>query len=135
MTSRFFGVEVGDASEFCERLVASSLISPSRFGELLAEYSAAYSEASSRSTRTLSEFLIANRIITRWQVEKLLEGRYEGFFIDHYMLVGHVRAGEEYSTFAAIDTVTRQEVLIDVSPPLIVKGRRAATPRYRVRER
>lgn len=132
MDSRFTGLKATEARKFCELLVASGIVSPDDLGALVSAYCQVNAEASAQSARNLSDFLIARGVITAWQADKLRDGRYKGFFIDHYILVDFVRAGDESSTFAALDTVANRRVLLEISP--VIRANRSPKASYRVVE-
>ncbi len=133
MSPKFMGIDVGDARGFCEVLLASKLVPSDDLAALLGEYCRTVPSAASRSERGLSEFLISRSVITPWQADKLRQRRYKRFFVDQYLLLDHVSAGVEYSTFAALDTTTKSRVLLDIWPPVPPRDRYSGL-RYRVRQ-
>jgi eukaryotic-like serine/threonine-protein kinase len=42
----------------------------------------------------VADRLIAYGVITRWQAEKLMEGRHKGFFLGKYKLLDHLARAE-----------------------------------------
>ena len=69
--------------------------------------------------KTVTHFLIEKNIITQWQSEKLLEGRYKGFFLGKYKLLGHLGTGGMSSVYLADHVLMQRRVAIKVLP----KGR------------
>ena len=69
--------------------------------------------------KTVTQFLIEKNIITQWQSEKLLEGRYKGFFLGKYKLLGHLGTGGMSSVYLADHVLMQRRVAIKVLP----KGR------------
>ena len=69
--------------------------------------------------KTVTHFLIEKKIITQWQSEKLLEGRYKGFFLGKYKLLGHLGTGGMSSVYLADHVLMQRRVAIKVLP----KGR------------
>ena len=69
--------------------------------------------------KTVADFLIEKKLITEWQSEKLLEGRYKGFFLGKYKLLGHLGTGGMSSVYLADHVLMQRRVAIKVLP----KGR------------
>jgi hypothetical protein len=46
-----------------------------------------------KDVEQLSDFLIAQNVITNWQSKKLLDRKYKGFFLGKYKLLGHIGVG------------------------------------------
>ena len=69
--------------------------------------------------KTVTDFLIEKKLITEWQSEKLLEGRYKGFFLGKYKLLGHLGTGGMSSVYLADHVLMQRRVAIKVLP----KGR------------
>ncbi len=69
--------------------------------------------------KTVTNFLIEKKLITQWQSEKLLEGRYKGFFLGKYKLLGHLGTGGMSSVYLADHVLMQRRVAIKVLP----KGR------------
>jgi serine/threonine-protein kinase len=64
---------------------------------------------------------IANRLvgyglITRWQAEKLMEGRHKGFFLGKYKLLDHLGTGGMSSVYLAEHVLMQRRVAIKVLP-------------------
>jgi hypothetical protein len=60
---------------------------------------------------------IANRLVergllTRWQANKLLEGKSKGFFLGKYKLLGHLGTGGMSSVYLAEHTLMQRRVAI-----------------------
>lgn len=49
----------------------------------------------------LAKALEAEKVITRWHSEKLLKGKYKGFFLGKYKLLGHIGSGGMSSVYLA----------------------------------
>ena len=64
----------------------------------------------------LSDRLIDAEIVTRWQAEKLLEGRHKGFFLGKYKLLGHLGTGGMSSVYLAEHSLMHRCVAIKVLP-------------------
>ena len=58
--------------------------------------------------------LVAEKVLTRYQAERLLGGRYRGFFIDHYRLLAVLGAGGMGLLYVAEDGETGRRVALKV---------------------
>ena len=64
----------------------------------------------------LAAHLIESGIITKWHADKLLAGKYKGFFLDKYKLLGHLGSGGMSSVYLAESKSTGQKRAIKVLP-------------------
>ena len=67
-------------------------------------------------TAELTEHLIDSGIITQWHADKLLAGKYKGFFLDKYKLLGHLGTGGMSSVYLAESKSTSKKRAIKVLP-------------------
>jgi serine/threonine-protein kinase len=51
--------------------------------------------------KKLASFFVAADLLTEWHVEKLLGGKYKGFFLGKYKLLGHIGTGGMSSVYLA----------------------------------
>lgn len=64
----------------------------------------------------LAEKLVSAGLLTRWQSNKLLEGRYKGFFLGKYKLLDHLGSGGMSSVYLAEHVLMQRRVAIKVLP-------------------
>jgi serine/threonine protein kinase len=64
----------------------------------------------------VSSYLLEAGLITRWQCDKLLEGKHKGFFIGKYKLLGHIGSGGMSHVFLAQHVLMRRRVAIKILP-------------------
>ena len=64
---------------------------------------------------TFCNQLVESGLLTRWQCEMLLNGRWKGFFMGTFKLLRYVGCEGNCSNYAAEDVNTKQRVLVRVS--------------------
>jgi serine/threonine-protein kinase len=67
-------------------------------------------------TDSAADSLVRRGIITRWQADRLLEGRHKGFFLGKYKLLDHLGTGGMSSVFLAEHVLMQRRVAIKVLP-------------------
>ena len=60
--------------------------------------------------------MVTENLLTKWQVDKLLQGKHKGFFLGNYKLISLLGAGGMSSVYLAEHTVMRRRVAIKVLP-------------------
>ena len=60
--------------------------------------------------------LVQSGLLTRWQADRLLEGRHKGFFLGKYKLLDHLGTGGMSSVFLAEHVLMQRRVAIKVLP-------------------
>ncbi|MEC8474405.1 MAG: serine/threonine-protein kinase, partial [Planctomycetota bacterium] len=69
----------------------------------------------------LSNLFVRQGLLTDWHVEKLLAGKYKGFFLGKYKLLGHIGTGGMSSVYLAEHTRMGDQRAIKVLPKSRVK--------------
>ena len=64
----------------------------------------------------VASHLVEAGLITRWQADRLLEGRHKGFFLGKYKLLGHLGTGGMSSVYLAEHVLMQRRVAIKVLP-------------------
>ena len=64
----------------------------------------------------LAERFIAAQLVTQWQMEQLLRGKYRGFRLGKYTLKGHLGTGGMSSVYLSEHPIMRRPVAIKVLP-------------------
>ncbi len=67
-------------------------------------------------TERVAEHLVTTGLLTRWQCDKLLEGRHKGFFLGKYKLLAHLGTGGMSSVYLAEHVLMQRRVAIKVLP-------------------
>jgi len=70
----------------------------------------------------LADWMVEQRIINRWQADHLLAGKYKGFMLGKYRLLGHLGTGGMSSVYLAEHPVMERRVAIKVLPRKNVKN-------------
>ena len=69
----------------------------------------------------IAELFVRKNLLTEWHVEKLLSGKYKGFFLGNYKLLGHIGTGGMSSVYLAEHTRMGDKRAIKVLPKSRVK--------------
>ncbi|HYW81511.1 MAG TPA: serine/threonine-protein kinase [Thermoguttaceae bacterium] len=98
---------------FLDLLRRSGLVEKDQLAGVLLELK---QEADSYDTDALAERLVDARLLTRWQCDKLGEGRHKGFFLGKYKLLDHLGTGGMSSVYLAEHVLMQRRVAIKVLP-------------------
>lgn len=99
---------------FVAVLKKSSLIEADRLQRLVAEYTQA--GGSPDDSPKLAEFLVTNGAVTRWQADKLLQGKHKGYFLGKYRLLSLLGKGGMSSVYLAEHVLMRRRCALKVLP-------------------
>ncbi len=69
-----------------------------------------------RTAESIADRMVAHRLVNRWQADNLLQGKYKGFTLGKYMLLGHLGTGGMSSVYLAEHPVMERLVAIKVLP-------------------
>jgi eukaryotic-like serine/threonine-protein kinase len=101
------------AEAFLDLVDRSGLVEKDRLDAALRNAKSATGEATAAE---LADRLVEANLLTRWQAARLLEGRYKGFFLDQYKLLGHLGSGGMSRVYLAEHVVMQRRVAIKVLP-------------------
>ncbi|HVU87210.1 MAG TPA: protein kinase [Pirellulales bacterium] len=101
---------------FVDLVRRSGLIEQSQLEAALAEFERQAADRSAADAHALCAFLVDRGLLTKWQSDKLLEGRHKGFFLGNYKLLGHLGTGGMSSVYLAEHVVMRVRRAIKVLP-------------------
>ncbi len=65
---------------------------------------------------TLAQHLVTSQLITRWQADNLLRGKYKGYFLGKFKLLGLLGSGGMSSVYLAEHTLMRRKQAVKVLP-------------------
>ena len=66
--------------------------------------------------QVLADVLMEAGLLTPWQCEKLFEGKYKGFFLGKYRLLGHIASGGMSMVYLAEHVLMQRRVAVKVLP-------------------
>ncbi len=101
---------------FLDLLRRSGLVEKDRLNALLLEMKREAGGHSISDTERVAQRIVEAGLITRWQADKLLEGRHKGFFLGKYKLLGHLGTGGMSSVYLAEHVLMQRRVAIKVLP-------------------
>ncbi len=104
------------ANKLIELLRRSGLIDEARLTSFLEKAAAEHGEAALEDQPQLADLLIQAGLITRWQADKLLQGKHKGFRLGKYKLLGQIGKGGMSSVYLAEHELMRRRVAIKVLP-------------------
>lgn len=104
-----------NAKSFLSLLQKSGIVPEDRLKTALAELSK-HAAGRKVSLDELSDHLIEFGVITPWQSEKLQSGKYKGYFLGKYKLLGHLGTGGMSSVYLGEHTITAQKRALKVLP-------------------
>ena len=103
------------AKSFLKLLERSGIIAEDRLKSSLAKLS---TKANGKAIKLndLAGHLLKSGLITQWHIDKLLAGKYKGFFLGKYKLLGHLGSGGMSSVYLAQHKISEQFRAIKVLP-------------------
>ena len=101
---------------FLDLLRRSGLVEKARLNAVLLELKAQSGGEPITDTDFVADRLVQSGLITRWQADKLLEGRHKGFFLGKYKLLDHLGTGGMSSVYLAEHVLMQRRVAIKVLP-------------------
>jgi hypothetical protein len=106
-----------DIEEFTTLLVRSGLSGEPETRDLIAGHESQCREYGTPETaESFCDFLVATNLFTRWQCEKLLNGKWKGFYLDNYLILDRDAKDSERTYYKARDTRTGKLVRMSVRP-------------------
>jgi hypothetical protein len=96
-----------NAKKFADLLIASGLVREQ-------EVTAATADFSRASAIELAAHLVSRNLLTPWQAEKLLQGKYKGYFLDDYKLLDLVDTTNVSLRYRAEHVPTSKFVILNI---------------------
>jgi eukaryotic-like serine/threonine-protein kinase len=101
---------------FLDLVRRSGLIEKDRLADLLLDLEREADGQPPADTDAIVTRLIQAKLITRWQANRLLEGRYKGFFLGKYKLLDHLGTGGMSKVYLGEHVLMQRRVAIKVLP-------------------
>ena len=102
--------------QFIDILRRSGLVEPAKLDAALADIESAADTEQLGSPVFIADQLVRRYILTAWQSRQLLKGRYKGFFLRQYKILGHLGSGGMSSVFLAEHILMQRRVAVKVLP-------------------
>jgi serine/threonine protein kinase len=104
------------APQFIEMLRRSGLVESAKLNETLAVIESKADTEQLEDPAYIADQLVRRYILTAWQSRQLLKGRYKGFFLRQYKILGHLGSGGMSSVYLAEHVLMQRRVAIKVLP-------------------
>ncbi len=104
------------SDKFLELLRRSELVEAKALDKSLADFASASGDPNTADADVLCNYLINASLISKWQRDKLMDGRHKGFFLGKYKLLGQLGSGGMASVYLAEHKFMHRRVAIKVLP-------------------
>jgi serine/threonine protein kinase len=101
---------------FLDLVRRSGLVEKDPLDAALADLTRKTGQPALTDSDRVANHLVESGLITRWQAERLLEGRYRGFFLGKYKLLDHLGTGGMSMVYLAEHILMQRRVAIKVLP-------------------
>lgn len=102
--------------KFLELAEKSELVSKDQLEKALPEITAGGTPDQAADVDFISDGLIKAGLLTKWQTDKLRDGKHKGFFLGKYKLLGHIGSGGMSSVYLAEHVKMQSKRAIKVLP-------------------
>jgi tRNA A-37 threonylcarbamoyl transferase component Bud32 len=99
-----------------ELIKRSGLVEDAQAAQVLEPLKARHGGQLPDDANVVAEAFIQAGLVTRWHCDKLLDGKYKGFFLSKYKLLGHLGTGGMSSVYLAEHRVMHRRVAVKVLP-------------------
>jgi serine/threonine-protein kinase len=100
---------------FLDLVERSGLVEADQLQAIVAQFQRAAGERAN-DAEAMAKALVEAGLLTRWQADRLLEGRHRGFFVKKYKLLGMLGSGGMSSVYLAEHVLMQRRVAIKVLP-------------------
>ncbi|MHB8969073.1 MAG: serine/threonine protein kinase [Pirellulaceae bacterium] len=94
----------------------STLVREDRLQQTVSELEAQHGGHLPDDAETLASHLVASQLLTRWQADNLLRGKYRGYFLGKFKLLGLLGSGGMSSVYLAEHTLMQRKQAVKVLP-------------------
>ncbi|MDR3108981.1 MAG: serine/threonine protein kinase [Planctomycetaceae bacterium] len=105
-----------DVETFLDYLRISGLVEPIVLDSALIEINQELAGREVNRFAYIAQSLVKRYVLTAWQVRQLAKGRYKGFFLRQYKILGHLGTGGMSTVYLAEHTLMQRRVAIKVLP-------------------
>ena len=109
-------VKKPNSKTFLDLLRRSKLIVPDRLDSVLSELATRHHGDLPDDPEAVASHLVEVDLLTRWQADNLLRGKYKGYFLGKFRLLGLLGSGGMSSVYLAEHTLMRRKQAIKVLP-------------------
>ncbi|MCY2991393.1 MAG: protein kinase [Planctomycetota bacterium] len=102
--------------DFVDIVRRSKLVDDDQLSHALTKYREEHGGDLLGEAKDMAQYLIVAGLLTQWHCDKLLDGKYKGFFLGKYKLLGHLGTGGMSSVYLAEHTLMRRLRAIKVLP-------------------
>ena len=102
--------------QFIDMLRRSGLVESAKLDETLAVIESECDAEQLEDAAFVADQLVRRYALTAWQSRQLLKGRYKGFFLRQYKILGHLGSGGMSSVYLAEHILMQRRVAIKVLP-------------------
>jgi serine/threonine protein kinase len=102
--------------QFIDLLCRSGLVEVSKLDEALTVIESEADAGQLEDPAFIAGQLVRQYVLTAWQSRQLLRGRYKGFFLRQYKILGHLGSGGMSSVYLAEHVLMQRRVAIKVLP-------------------
>lgn len=110
-----------NTKRFLEMVAKSRLVEPATLEKFTQKQQEVYGDSLPEDASLIAKAMVAEGLLTAWHTEKLLAGKYKGFFLGKYKLLGHIGTGGMSSVYLAEHTRMLDKRAIKVLPRTRVK--------------
>ncbi|MCA9133377.1 MAG: serine/threonine protein kinase [Planctomycetales bacterium] len=105
-----------NAQKLIELVEKSQLVEPQKLDKALQAIRSEHGGTLPTEPVALAKALQKHKVVTRWHCEKLLQGKYKGFFLGNHKLLGHIGSGGMSSVYLAEHTKMHDLRAVKVLP-------------------
>jgi eukaryotic-like serine/threonine-protein kinase len=101
---------------FLDLVRRSGLVEKDRLSEVVGDLQREAGDQPLSNSESIAKRLVQAKLVTWWQVQRLLEGRYKGFFLGKYKLLDHLGTGGMSKIYLGEHVLMQRRVAIKVLP-------------------
>jgi eukaryotic-like serine/threonine-protein kinase len=101
---------------FLDLVRRSGLVEKDRLSQVVADLQREAGDQPLSNPESIAKRLVQAKLVTWWQVQRLLEGRYKGFFLGKYKLLDHLGTGGMSKIYLGEHVLMQRRVAIKVLP-------------------